>query len=214
MTTGGASARTTSAGAPPVHTLVVGVGNEDRGDDALGPLAARLLARAWGDAPPPGLRVLAWTGDPTGLLDVWTGVQRLVLIDAMVSGAAPGSCCRYGGDAAFVSAGATSSHGFGLAGALALARALGRAPPSVEVWGIEGARFGAGEPLTPAVRSAVEALVARLQRELAPAGPVAPGPAAPGPVAPGPAAAEPERDPARGPVRDSSRDPARDPARP
>ncbi len=198
MTTGGASARMAAAGAPPVHTLVMGVGNEDRGDDALGPLAARLLARAWGDAPPPGLRVVAWTGDPTGLLDVWTGVQRLVLIDAMVSGAAPGSCCRYAGDAPFVSAGATSSHGFGLAGALALARALGRAPPSVEVWGIEGARFGAGEPLTPAVRAAVEALVARLQRELA---------------APATAAAEPERDPPQDPSRGPSRDPSRDPAR-
>lgn len=167
MSTGGASAHTTAAGAPPVHTLVVGVGNEDRGDDALGPLAVRLLARAWGDEPPPGLRVLAWTGDPTGLLEVWSGVQRLVLIDAVVSGAAPGSCCRFDADAPFASAGATSSHGVGLAGTLALALALGRAPPVVEVWGIEGARFGAGAPLTPAVRAAVEALVARLQRELA-----------------------------------------------
>ena len=167
MTTGGASAHAIGAGAPPVHTLVVGVGNEDRGDDALGPLAARLLARAWGDALPPHVRVLAWTGDPTGLLDVWTGVQRLVLIDAVVSGAAPGSCHRHGADTPFVSAGAISSHGFGLAGALALARALGVVPPAVEVWAIEGARFGAGEPLTPVVREAVEALVARLQRELA-----------------------------------------------
>lgn len=209
MTTGGASARMAAAGAPPVHTLVVGVGNEDRGDDALGPLAARLLARAWGDAPPPGLRVLAWTGDPTGLLDVWTGVQRLVLIDAMVSGAAPGTCCRYAGDAPFVSAGATSSHGFGLAGALALARALGRAPPAVEVWGIEGARFGAGEPLTPAVRAAVEALVARLERELA-----APGPAdeAHAPGTPGTPAGSPHG-PSHGPSRDPPHDPSRDPAR-
>ncbi|MDF1523933.1 MAG: hydrogenase maturation protease, partial [Trueperaceae bacterium] len=120
-------------------TLVVGIGNDDRGDDGAGPLAARLLARAWADRPPPHVAVRAWHGDPLGLIEAWDGVERLVLIDAVVSGAAPGTCRRYGVDAPFATGGAASTHGVGLADALALARTLGRLPPTVEVWGIEGA---------------------------------------------------------------------------
>jgi len=149
-----------------VATLVAGVGNEDRGDDGLGPLAARLLACAWAADPPAGVEVIAWTGDPLGLLDVWAGYERLVLIDAVVSGAEPGTCRRFGPDAPFAKPSATSSHGLGLAEALELARALGRAPAGVEVWGIEAAEFAAGAPMTPAVARAVLALVERLREEL------------------------------------------------
>lgn len=158
-------------------TLVVGVGNEDRGDDGLGPLAARLLACAWAADPPDDVEVLAWTGDPLGLLDVWAGYERLVLIDAVVSGAEPGTCRRYGPDAPFAKPPAASSHGLGLAAALELARALGRTPAEVEVWGIEAAEFGAGAPLTPEVAAAVLALVERLREEL-PAAAAAEAPAA------------------------------------
>jgi hydrogenase maturation protease len=111
--------------------------------------------------------VLPWTGDPLGLIDVWDGCDRLVLIDAVVSGGAPGACRRWGADAPFRTDAGGSTHGLGLASALALARALDRAPATVEVWGIEGAAFEPGAPLTPAVASAALALVERLGRELA-----------------------------------------------
>jgi hydrogenase maturation protease len=165
-----------------VRTLVVGVGNDDRGDDGLGPLAARLLADTLagarpgvarpGDAgggpegPPPNVEVVPWTGDPLGLLDRWAGVDRLVLIDAVVSGAAPGTTRRFGPDAPFARAAEASTHGLGLAEALALGRALGRLPEHIEVWGIEAVEFAAGAPLTPAVAEAVLALVDRLREEL------------------------------------------------
>ena len=148
------------------QTLVVGVGNDDRGDDGVGPLVARLLACALASDPPAGVEVLPWTGDPMGLLDVWDGRDRLVLIDAVVSGAPAGACRRWGVDAPFHTDPGASTHGFGLATALALARALDRAPATVEVWGIEGAAFEPGAPLTPAVASAALALVERLGREL------------------------------------------------
>jgi hydrogenase maturation protease len=163
-----------------VRTLVVGVGNDDRGDDGLGPLAARLLAEALARAPgpasdgagghptgpPPGVQIIPWTGDPLGLLDRWAGVDRLVLIDAVVSGAAPGTTRRFGPDAPFARTTEASTHGLGLAEALALGRALGRLPERIEVWGIEAVEFAAGAPLTPAVVEAVFVLVARLGEEL------------------------------------------------
>jgi Ni,Fe-hydrogenase maturation factor len=39
-------------------TLVVGVGNDDRGDDGVGPLVARLLACALATDPPAGVAVV------------------------------------------------------------------------------------------------------------------------------------------------------------
>jgi hydrogenase maturation protease len=147
-------------------TLVVGVGNVERGDDGVGPLVARLLAGSWADDPPAGVEVVAWGGDPLGLLDLWAGRQRLLLIDAVVTGAAAGTCRRFATDAPFRSD-AASTHGLGLAAALALARALDRAPARVEVWGIEGASFEPGAPLTPAVAAAALDLAARLRRDLA-----------------------------------------------
>jgi hydrogenase maturation protease len=150
----------------PGGTLVVGVGNDDRGDDGVGPLVARLLACALAADPPEGVAVMPWTGPPLGLLDVWDGCERLVLIDAVVSGGAAGGCRRWGADAPFRTDAGPSTHGLGLASALALARALDRAPATVEVWGIEGAAFEPGAPLTPAVASAALELVERLRREL------------------------------------------------
>lgn len=149
-----------------MRTLVVGVGNEDRGDDGLGPLAARLLAQSWAAGPPAGVEVVHWTGDPLGLLDRLAGVERLVLIDAVVSGAEPGTTRRFGPDAPFARTGEASTHGLGLAEALALGRALGRLPERVEVWGVEAGEFGHGAPLTAAVAEAVLALVPRLSAEL------------------------------------------------
>ena len=154
--------------------LVVGVGNDDRGDDGAGPRTARLLAGAWSGEPPPGVRVVAWTGDPMGLMDLWAGVDRLVLIDAVVSGAAAGTCRRYGGDAPFRADAGTSSHGFGLAEVLALARALDTAPATVEVWGIEGVAFEAGAGMTPEVAEAVRTLAAELRQQLEGGAPKAP----------------------------------------
>jgi len=164
-----------------VRTLVVGVGNEDRGDDGLGPLAARLLADAIAPRHAEGraggrvragsahdVEIVAWTGDPMGLLDRWTGFDRLVLIDAVVSGAEPGTTRRFGPDAPFAEGAGASTHGFGLAAALALGRALGRLPEQVEVWGVEAVEFAADAPLTPAVAHAVLALVDRLRDDLAP----------------------------------------------
>ncbi len=153
-------------GAPPVPTLVVGIGHEDRGDDAAGPLTVRLLARAWADRPPPHVAVRAWHGDLLGLIEAWSGVERLVLVDAVVTGAAVGTCRRYGVDAPFATGAAASTHGVGLADALALARALGRLPPAVEVWGIEAADFTAGAPPAEAVAAAAGDLAARLAATL------------------------------------------------
>ena len=54
----------------------------------------------------------------------------------------------------------------GIADALELGRALGRAPRRVVVLGLEGAAFGIGEEMTPAVAAGLDELVASVLREL------------------------------------------------
>ena len=49
-----------------------------------------------------------------------------------------------------------STHGFGLAEALELARALGQLPRRCIVYAIEGASFETGAPLSPEVAAAVD----------------------------------------------------------
>ena len=56
----------------------------------------------------------------------------------------------------------SSSHHFGVADAIELARALGRLPPALRVYAIEGEDFGAGRALSPAVAQAVDAVAAEL----------------------------------------------------
>jgi hydrogenase maturation protease len=59
-----------------------------------------------------------------------------------------------------------SSHHLGLAEALELARAVGRLPRRVVVYGIEGARFEAGDELSPSVAAAAEEVAAAIRDEV------------------------------------------------
>ena len=62
-----------------------------------------------------------------------------------------------------------STHAFSVPDALELGRALGRAPRRVIVIGVEGAAFGMGDPVTPAVEAALdgstESVLAELGKE-------------------------------------------------
>ncbi len=59
-----------------------------------------------------------------------------------------------------------SSHLFGPLEAVETARALGRLPPILIVFGIEGGSYRFGDPLSPAVERAARTLVDRIVEEL------------------------------------------------
>lgn len=146
---------------------VIGIGNRFRSDDGVGPLVAERLAAL-------GLAAVEHSGEGAGLIDAWDGAERAVLVDATRSGAAPGTLVRLDALAAPLPRGLLrcSSHQFGVAEAVETARALGRLPPALIVYGVEGARFDFGLSLTPAVAAAADALVRRIRAEITPA----PGP--------------------------------------
>jgi len=142
-------------------TLIVGVGNRDRGDDAAGPMVAEHLAAR-------GMTAIEHSHDGAALIDAWEGAEKVVLVDAMRSGAPPGTIRRFDAGKGRLPKGAfgVSSHLFGPAEAIETARALGRLPPKVVVFGIEGGSYGFGDPLTPAVHEALHDLVDRVVEEL------------------------------------------------
>jgi hydrogenase maturation protease len=122
-----------------VHLRVIGIGSP-HGDDAVGLAVAERLA---GQGVPTGVEVLGRSRPGLDLLDDLRGVDGVVLVDAMRSGAPPGTV-RAVDPAALAAIQGSSSHGFGVAEALALASALGVRLPELRVVGIEvGPRGGA-----------------------------------------------------------------------
>jgi hydrogenase maturation protease len=139
--------------------IVIGVGNAWRGDDGAGLAVTRRLR----ELAPAGVEVREIEGDATALMDVWSGADRVVVVDAAKSGAPPGTVRRFDAHAAALPARLlrSSTHVFGVPDAIELARALGRLPATIEVYAIEGASFAAGDRLTPSVARAAETLAAR-----------------------------------------------------
>jgi hydrogenase maturation protease len=144
---------------------VIGVGNPWRGDDAAGLAVAQLLRQT----APPGVEVLEREGEPTGLLDAWQGADAVWLVDAVVSGTAPGTVHRLDASAQELPAElvSASTHHLGIAEAVELARALGRLPARVVFYGIEAAGAEPGDELAPEVEAAVERVAAALREEVA-----------------------------------------------
>jgi hydrogenase maturation protease len=139
------------------RTVVIGVGNPLRGDDAAGvAVAERLRPRV-----PDGVEVVACNEEPSRLMEAWEGADRVVLVDTVSSGAPPGTLHRFeaGEEAVPARTFRSSTHAIGIADTIELARALGRLPHRVRVYGIEAGGFTTGAGLTPAVESAVAFLV-------------------------------------------------------
>lgn len=144
------------------RVIVVGLGNRLRGDDAIGLDVAEALEGE------PGLSAVALEGEPVGLIELWRDAEEVILVDA-VAGADPGRVRHLAGAEAlgpWQSGAPASSHALGLAQVLELAAALGRLPPRLEVWAIEGGSFATGAEPSARVREAgarvADELVARL----------------------------------------------------
>ena len=143
--------------------LVIGVGNPLRRDDGVGPAVAQRLS----DAALPTLQIAQHHGEGLGLIDLWQGYRHVVIVDATRSGAAPGAVRRFELPHSEPPSGLFhySSHLFGLAEAIALARTLKRLPEQLVIYGIEGVEFGYGEGLSSPVLAAVDIVVDRIMGE-------------------------------------------------
>jgi len=136
--------------------IVIGIGNPDRGDDAVGIQVARQVAVE---------RVNVLTlefDDPSEALDAWEPEDTVIVTDAINSGGAPGDIHVVDVEEQKLPAGnwsAGGTHALGLAAVVELARSLDQLPRRLVVVGVEAGQFDQGAPMSDAVLDAVPAAI-------------------------------------------------------
>ena len=144
--------------------LVVAIGNPDRGDDGFGPaVAQRLRGRV-----PPTVRILERSGDALALIEDWNSSPPVIIVDAMTPITKPGRVHRLDLTHSPLPVGCSprSSHAFGVAETVELARSLGRLPQCLLAYVVEGEQFGTGAPLSLSVAEAVGDVAERIASEV------------------------------------------------
>ena len=146
--------------------LVLGLGNVLLEDDGVGSAAVALLRDRFDAAP--GVRVFDGGTLGLSLLPYLDQADALILVDAVLTDAAPGSFVRLDGDDVPPAvATRLSPHQVGVADLLDGARWLDRYPTRIVLLGLVPQSMELAIGLTPAVADALDDLVARVAGEAA-----------------------------------------------
>lgn len=145
--------------------LVVGIGNLIMGDDGVGVRVAQQLAES--PSLPVGVRVLDGGTLGLDLLHHFEGVERLMFVDAVDWGAAPGSIIRMEGEEIpELFATRLSPHQVGLQDLLAVADLQGLTFSEMVLWGVQPASIDLGLELSPEVAACMPELMERVMKEV------------------------------------------------
>jgi hydrogenase maturation protease len=144
--------------------MVIGIGNEFRGDDAAGLRVVRQLR----EKPLAGVEFCEQSGEATALMETMSQADTVILVDAVQSGAEAGKIHRYDASEQAMPAQflRCSTHNFSVHDSIEMARALENLPPRLMVYGIEGSNFEPGAELSPEVHTAIDKTVERINEEL------------------------------------------------
>lgn len=150
---------------PPRHTVVIGLGNPLMGDDGLGLAALARLREEW--SMPPDVELVDGGTWGMNLLPIIEDAGRVLLIDAIDAGAAPGTevvlarhqLPRY-------LATKVSPHQVDLGDVLALAELRGTLPEQTTAIGLQPADVQLCQELSDALRSRLDDLVLGLVQVL------------------------------------------------
>jgi hydrogenase maturation protease len=156
--------------------VVIGVGNEYRRDDGVGPALIAALENRW----LPDVKLLVSDGEPARLIDDWAGAALAIVVDAVLcEPSAPGQFYRtdvpvdgpipadHHDDPLLANHPHTAgSHSLGIPDALRLAQALDRLPHRLVVYAVEAADVSFGTELSPAVAAELPRLERAVLSEL------------------------------------------------
>jgi hydrogenase maturation protease len=156
---------------PGKRVLVIGVGNRFRHDDSVGCEVAQAIQ----EFAIAGVDVREESGEGASLMEAWKGAGFVIIVDAAASDSPPGTIHELDAHARSIPTDFFhySSHAFGVAEAIELARALQQLPPRLLVFGIEGRDFSAGVGLSPEVKRSATEVVERITRRVSSALPAA-----------------------------------------
>jgi len=152
---------------PKAKLLVIGLGQDLRGDDAVGlEVVKRWQAENPEIAEDPEVVVELAPLPGLSLLSFLECVEAAILVDAVQSGAAPGTLhVLEREDLASFGSDARSAHGWGVGETLALGEDLYREkmPEQVYLLAIEAGSLELGSPMSAAVQEVVAAAARKLQ---------------------------------------------------
>ena len=159
--TGMAGTGTAGAG-----TVVIGLGNVVMSDDGLGVNAVQRLGER--HRLPPDVEVVEGGTAGLLLLPYLADHPRVIIIDAIDTGADPGTLIRLDGEEwAAMFALRMTPHDLGLADLLGAARASGAWPAELTLYGLQPGAVELGVELSPAVVASLDALVDAVAAEVA-----------------------------------------------
>lgn len=144
--------------------LIIGIGNMYRCDDGVGLYIAHCLKKKVLSC----VNIIEQSGDGAVLMESWKDANTVILIDAVYSGGKPGTIYRFDAHKQLIPTEFFhySTHTFGIAEAIELARALKQLPQNLIVYGIEGKCFEAGVRLSGEVENAVQDIVKRMHQDI------------------------------------------------
>lgn len=147
-------------------TLIIGVGNEFKGDDGIGTHIARRL----GKLNLSHVQISEGVNDGASLIELWKDKENVILIDAASTGAEPGMIYRFNASKKALPARLFrhSSHAFSVAEAVELSRKLSQLPSRLIIYGIEGKDFSDGVHLSDIILRASEYVLDMILQETKP----------------------------------------------
>ncbi|MGF7120607.1 hydrogenase maturation protease [Rhodococcus sp. BE178] len=157
-----------------MRAAVIGIGNEFRRDDGVGPAVVRALrGRLAAEIP------VCIPADTVDLVTAWSGTDIAIVVDLLqCARPRPGRVRRVATDG-FAGAGEVGGHRVDVAAALALSRVLGTAPRRLVTFTVEGTDVRSGVGLSTPVRRAVPRVAAAVAAELVSGSVPRPGPSRP-----------------------------------
>lgn len=146
------------------NTLLIGVGNEFRHDDAVGLFILRKLR----SQSRTNLSAIEASGEGAALIDLWQNSRTVYLFDAVSSGAESATIHRIDAQQQLVPFKFFnySTHAFSVAEAVELARSLNQLPTKLILYGVEGKNFAMGIGLSEDVQRAAETVIQQVLSEL------------------------------------------------
>lgn len=145
--------------------LILGLGNLLQGDDGIGCRVAQELERR---TLPDGVEVIDGGTPGVGLLNLFEGRERVIIIDAAEMGLEPGAFKRFEPQDVILTGSAQrfSLHRSGVADALALARELKLTLPEIVVFGVQPAFVDWSDASSPPVQAAVPGIIDAVMKEV------------------------------------------------
>ena len=149
---------------------VIGLGNEFRGDDAVGLIIAGRIR----EKKLPDVRVIEGVSDGTTLIEIWGRSRAAILVDCVSSGAEAGKIHRFNAITDKIPEKffpAYSTHAFSITEAVGLAVSIGLLPKHLLVYGVEGKNFETGSEISDKVKTAIDKVTGLILIDIAYFGP-------------------------------------------